>query len=149
MPAVANASNRFDRWTRIATVALITGATAWLAKLVVIVAADGADSGAVNAAESAFFVLGFVLLLAGSCAVGLWLTRGRGPVVRIVAALLAPVTFLVSMQLLLPAGEAMVGDRGPDYVREESGIFLTAVLWLVLGVLVAISSRPPHRPATR
>ena len=147
MQAVANASNRFDRWTRIATVALIAGASMWLVKLVVIVVTDGAESGTGDAAAAVFFLPGFVLLLSGSSAVGLWLTRGRGPVVRIVAALLAPVTFYVSMDLLDSVGEALVGDLGPNYVREESGILLAAVLWLALGVLVAVFSRPPRLPA--
>ena len=144
MRAVANASNRFDRWTRIATVALIAGATAWLVKLVVIVATDGAESGAGDAAAAVFFLPGFVLLLGGSSAVGLWLTRGRGAIVRIAAALLAPVVFFVSMNLLDPAGEALVGDLGPDYAREEAGILLAALLWLALGILVAADS-PPRR----
>jgi hypothetical protein len=46
------------------------------------------------------------------------------------------------MNLLDPAGEALVGDVGPDYVREEAGIFLAAVLWLTLGALAAVSSHP-------
>jgi hypothetical protein len=90
---------------------------------------------------------GFVLLLGGSTTVGLWLTRGRGPVVRIAAALLTPVTFYVSMDLLDPVGEALVGDLGPDYAREESGILLAALLWLALGILVAAGSRPRRLPA--
>jgi hypothetical protein len=144
MQTVASTGTRFDRWMKIATLALIAGASAWLAKLVVIVMTDGADNGVGDAATAVFFLLGFVLLLGGSSAVGLWLTRGRGPGVRIVAALLALVTFLVSWQLLIPVGEALVGDRGPNYVRDESGILLNALLWLALGILVAVGSRP-HR----
>jgi hypothetical protein len=127
---------------RIATLALIAGASAWLAKLVVIVTTDGADNGAGDAATAVFFLLGFVLLLGGSSAVGLGLTRGRGRVVRIAAALLASVAFLVSWLALQPVGEAMVGDLGPNYVREESAIWLNALLWLALGILVAVGSRP-------
>jgi hypothetical protein len=133
---------RFDRWTRIARVALIAGGIAWLLKLVVIVATDGADSGTADAVVGMFFLLGFVLLLGGSTAVGLWLTRSRGPVLRIAAGLVAPLVFFLSMNLLDPAGEALVGDLGPDYVREEAGIFLAAVLWLTLGVLTAVLSPP-------
>jgi hypothetical protein len=146
MQTVASTSTRFDQWMRIATLALIAGASSWLVKLVVIVTTDGADSGAGDAAAAVFFLLGFVLLLSGSSAVGLWLMRGRGPVVRIAAALLAPVTFLVSWNLLDPVGEAMVGDRGPDYTSEESGILLNALLWLALGLLVAAGSRPRRLP---
>jgi hypothetical protein len=146
MQTVASTSNRFDQWMKIATLALIAGASSWLVKLVVIVITDGADSGAGDAAAAVFFLLGFVLLLSGSSAVGLWLTRGRGPVVRIAAALLAPVTFLVSWNLLDPVGEAMVGDLGPDYTREESGILLNALLWLALGILVAAGPRPRRLP---
>ncbi|HEU0245683.1 MAG TPA: hypothetical protein VFR38_01210 [Gaiellaceae bacterium] len=129
---------------KVATLALIAGASAWLVKLVVIVITDGADSGAGDAAAAVFFLPGFLLLLIGSSAVGLWLTRGRGPVVRIVAGLLAPVAFLASMNLLDPIGEALVGDLGPDYAREEAGILLTALLWLALSILVAAGSRPHH-----
>jgi len=132
---------------RIATLALIAGASMWLVKLVVIVITDSGDSGAEDAATGVFFLLGFALLLIGSSAVGLWLTRGRGPVVRIAAALLSSATFLVSMNLLDPLGEALVGDLGPDYAREEAGILLTALLWLALGILVAAGSRPRRLPA--
>jgi hypothetical protein len=147
MQAVANTSTRFDQWMRIATLALIAGASSWLVKLVVIVITDGADSGAGDAAAAVFFLLGFVLLLSGSSAVGLWLTRGRGRVVRIAAGLIAPVTFLVSWQLLIGVGRALVGDLGPNYVGEESGIWLNALLWLALGVLVAAGLRPRRLPA--
>jgi len=129
---------------RLATLALIAGATAWLVKLIVIVVTDGAESGAGDVAAAVFFLPGFVLLLIGSSAVGLWLTRRRGPVVRVVAGLLAPVAFLVSMNVLDPLGEALVGDLGPDYAREEAGILLAALLWLALGILVAADS-PPRR----
>ncbi len=43
------------------------------------------------------------------------------------------------MNLLDPIGEKLVGNAGPDYVREEAGIFLATVLWLVLAALVATS----------
>lgn len=144
MQEVASTTTRFEQWMKIARVALIAGASAWLVKLVVIVITDGAESGAGDAAAAVFFLLGFVLLLGGSSAVGLWLTRGRGPIVRIAAALLAPVTFLVSMNLLDPVGEALVGDLGPTYAREEAGILLAALLWLALGILVAAGSRHPR-----
>jgi hypothetical protein len=140
--AVPNTSTRFDQWMKIAMLALIAGASSWLVKLVVIVITDGAESGAGDAAAAVFFLLGFVLLVSGSSAVGLWLTHGRGRVVRIAAALLASVTFLASWQLLDPVGAALVGDRGPTYVNEEAGILLAALLWLALGVLVAAGSRP-------
>ena len=126
---------------------LIAGASAWLVKLAVIVITDGAESGAGDGAAAVFFLVGFVLLLIGSSAVGLWLTRSRGPVMRIVAGLLALVAFLVSMNLLDPAGEALVGDLGPDYAREEAGILLAGLLWLALGILVAAASRPRRLPA--
>ena len=144
---VPSTSTRLDQWMKVATLALIAGASAWLVKLVVIVITDGAESGAGDATAAVFFLPGFVLLLTGSSAVGLWLTRSRGSVVRIVAGLLAPVVFLVSMNLLDPVGEALVGDLGPDYAREEAGILLAALLWLALGVLVAAGSRPRRLPA--
>lgn len=146
MQTAASTSTRFDQWMKIATFALIAGASAWLVKLVVIVVTDDPEGGAGDAAVAVFFLLGFVFLLSGSSAVGLWLTRGRGPVVRIGAVLLAAVTFIVSMNLLDPAGEALVGDLGPDYVREEAGILLAALLWLALGILAAAGSRPGRLP---
>jgi len=148
MQTVASTSTRFDQWMKIATLALIAGASMWLVKLVVIVVTDGAESGAGDAAAAVFFLPGFVLLLSGSSAVGLWLTRRRGPVVRVVAGLLAPVAFLVSMNVLDPLGEALVGDLGPDYAREEAGILLAALLWLALGLLVAAGLRLHRSPAT-
>ena len=52
MQTVASTSTRLDQWMKIATLALIAGASMWLVKLVVIVITDGAESGAGDAAAA-------------------------------------------------------------------------------------------------
>jgi len=123
---------------------LLGGAIAWLAKLAVIVATDGEQTD--TGAAAVFYLSGFVLLLVGSTAFGLWLTP-RGLALRIGAALLGPVAFVGSVSLLDAAAKALIGGRGPSYADDEWGILFAAVFWLAVGLVVAASifDRAPTR----
>jgi thiol:disulfide interchange protein len=117
---------------RLATGLVLAGAAAWLAKLGVIVATDGAQTD--TGAAAALYLTGLVLLALGAAALGLWLARGRHFTVRIGAALLGPVAFFVSMNVLDSAAKATLDDRGPGYAHDEWGILFSAILWLGIGL---------------
>jgi hypothetical protein len=132
-------------WIAIAGTALIVGGVAWLLKLWVIVATDGWVM--YTGAAGAFFDLGLYLLLIGSTGLGLRLTMKEEPAFRIAAVVASPVAFVVSFAVLLgigytivSIGRAVVGNAVPSYLLEEGGIFITAVLWLVIGVTLVLGS---------
>lgn len=128
------------RPTTILALLAATGGAAWLAKLAVIAATDGATTD--TGAAAAFYLLGLALLAIGSAAVGLRVAAGRHLAVRIFAVALSPALFFVSFMLLDSIAKLLVGDAGPVWLQDEAGIGLTAAFWLVTGLLLA-------RPASR
>jgi hypothetical protein len=124
------------RWPVMSGLVAATGALCWLVKLSVIVATGGEviDTGA----AAVFYLLGTGLLLLGGLLIGLWLTAGRGTLLRIAGGILGLVVFLISFLILDAIGQAVVGQRGPDYAAQESGIFLTAICWLTIGLWVSL-----------
>jgi hypothetical protein len=127
-------------WTAVAGVALVLGGAAWFAKLAVIVATDGRV--AYTGAAGACFTLGLALMLAGSTGVGLRLARNAETGLRISAAALSPVAFVISFAFLQGAVVAIydlahgaVGSLGPAYFREEAAILVTAAASLVAGAM--------------
>ena len=128
-------------WTAVAGVALVLGGAAWYAKLAVIVATDGRV--AYTGAAGMFFDLGLALMLLGSTGVGLRLARNAETGLRISAAALSPVAFLLAFGILQGAVVGLydlarwaVGSMGPDYVREEAVIVVTAVASLAAGAML-------------
>lgn len=125
-------------WIAIAGTALVFGGVAWLAKLAVVVATDGRVTA--TGAAGTFFTLGLVLILIGSTGTGLWLKMNGEATSRIAGIVMSPVVLVVSFMILqgivmglLTVAQAVVGGLGPDYVREEAIILLTAVASLVVG----------------
>jgi hypothetical protein len=123
----------------------MAGGVSWLLKLGVIVGTGGevVDTGA----AAVFYLLGVLLLVLGALLVGLWLTAGRGIPVRAAGAIVGILAFFASFAVLDAIGQGIVGQRGPNYAADESGIFLTAVIWLAIGVLVWSRSRRAPNPA--
>jgi hypothetical protein len=130
--------------TILATLAAAGGA-AWLAKLAVIVATDGATTD--TGAAAAFYLMGIVLLAIGSAAVGSRLAARRHLALKIVALATSPALFFLSYALLDGIAKTLVGDAGPAWLEDEAGITLTAAVWLVTGVLLA-SRKMRVRPNT-
>jgi hypothetical protein len=130
-------------WIAIAGTSLVVGGVAWFLKLWVIVATDGRV--VATGAAGAFFDLGLYSLLVGSTGLGLRLTMKEPTVTRIAAAVGSPVTFVLSFAILSGVGYALVaigrvivGDALPSYLLEEGGIFLSAVVWLVIGIWLVV-----------
>ena len=119
-------------------------------KLWVIVATDGRV--VATGAAGAFFDLGFYSLLVGSTGLGVRLTMNQEPAMRGVAAVGSPVVFILSFALfsgigyaILVVGGAFAGISSPSYLLEEVGIFISAVVWLIIGVILLLGSvRKPH-----
>ena len=141
-------------WTAIAGTILIVGGVAWILKLWVIVATDGRVVAA--GAAGAFFDLGFYSLLVGSTGIGVRLMMNQEPSMRVVLALASPVAFILSVALFLAIGYAILAVGGalagvslPGYLLEEAGIFISAVVWLIIGVILLLGSvRKPHMTVT-
>lgn len=123
-------------------------------KLWVIVATDGRV--VATGAAGAFFDLGFYSLLVGSTGLGVRLTMNQEPAMRGVAAVGSPVVFILSFALfsgigyaILVVGGAFAGISPPSYLLEEVGIFISAVVWLIIGVILLLGSvRKPHMTVT-
>ena len=141
-------------WTAIAGTTLIVGGIAWIMKLWVIVATDGRV--VATGAAGAFFDLGFYALLVGSTGIGVRLMMHQEPSMRVVLALASPVAFFLSFALfsgigyaILAAGGVLAGVSPPGYLFREAGIFISAVVWLAIGlVLVFESVRELRRAVT-
>lgn len=130
-------------WIAIAGTALVVGGVAWILKLWVIVATDGRV--VATGAAGAFFDLGHYSLLVGSTGLGLRLTMNQDPSLRVVLAVASPVAFYVSFAIfsaigyaIVAIGRVIVGDALPSYLLEEAGIFLSAVVWLVVGIWLVV-----------
>ena len=133
----------YSRWTRlwmvIAGASLFLGGTAWIFKLGVVISTGGRVMYTGSAAT--LFDLGLILLLVGSTGVGLRLTADGKAAPPIVGIALSPLVFVVSFMILqgfvvalVDAVRAVGFGPGPDYVREEAIILLTAAVALVAGV---------------
>jgi hypothetical protein len=128
-------------WLRLATGLVLAGAVAWLVKLGVIVATETTTG---NIGTSVFFLAGFVLMLLGAAAMGVWLTRNIHVLVRVVAGAAGAAVFFISMNTIDSGAKSVLGDVGPHYVREEWGILAAAIIWLVVGLVAIQRSRAPR-----
>jgi len=130
-------------WIAIAGTSLVVGGVAWLLKLWVIVATDGQV--VATGAAGAFFDLGLYSLLVGSTGLGLRLAMNQEPSMRVVLAVASPIAFVVSFVVflvigyaILAIGRVVVGDALPRYLLEEGGIFISAVVWLIVGIWLVV-----------
>jgi hypothetical protein len=138
-------------WTAIAGTILVVGGVAWLLKLWVIVATDGrvVATGAVGA----FFDLGFYSLLVGSTGLGVRLTANQDTAMRGVGAVGSLAAFFLPFSLFsavgnaaLDLGGAVIGVSLPGYLLGEAGIFISAVVWLAIGLASRFGSvREPRK----
>jgi hypothetical protein len=134
------------RWTTISGLAALAGGLAWIAKLAVIVATDGAqtDTGAAGVA----FLLGAVLLCVGAATAALAATHGRPKLAVISAVVLSPVALAVTFVAIQTVVVTAAANVEPDYLRAEAGVLVTALLATAwgLGRAVTASRRRPIVP---
>jgi hypothetical protein len=139
-------------WAAIAGTILVVGGVAWLLKLWVIVATDGRVV-ATGAAGAFFDLLGFYSLLVGSTGLGVRLMAKQDTAMRGVGAVASLAAFFLSFSLFsavgytaLDVGGAVIGVSLPSYLLEEAGIFISAVVWLAIGLALLFGSvREPRK----
>ena len=123
------------------SIVLAAGGLAWLAKMAVIAASDGADAGTSSAAASVFYLLGVALMPAGLAGVAVALAAGRHLVLRVVAGIAGFLSFFVSYVVLEGIAQSLVGDTGPTWLGDEVGILVTGIVLAATGLLVAQRSQ--------
>lgn len=120
-----------------AAAVLAAGGGAWLAKMAVIAATDGAVSGAGSTAASVFYLLGVALMAAGLAAVAVALTAGRNVVIRAAAGVVGLVSFFVVYVVVENIAKAIAGNAGPSWLEDEVGILATGAVLMTAGLLIA------------
>lgn len=118
---------------------LAIGGVAWLVK-VALIAANGGEN-TTEGIVAVFFFIGAFGLLVGSSSLGLWLARTRPVIVRVLAAILAITFFWLTFGLIDEAMQSIVGSAGPQWVQDEMGIVVTAIIWLAIGLWVRARAR--------
>lgn len=135
------------RWSWIAGWLLCIGGIAWLTKVAVIVAKDGRE---LDTGAAAWLMrLGLVTLFPGATGVGLWLARRAGIAPRVLAVLLSPVVLAATLVGLGMISVALLGARGPAYLKEEIGIVVGGAVWLAVGAWLLARVRRTPVEATR
>jgi hypothetical protein len=124
------------------SIVLAAGGFAWLTKMAVIAATDGAEAGTGSAAASVFYLLGVALMPAGLAGVAVALAAGRHLVLRVVAGIAGFLSFFASYAVLESIAQAIVGDTDPTWLGDEVGILLTGVVLMTAGLLAAQHSQP-------
>ena len=116
-----------DEWGRTAAITALLGAVAWLAKLAVVIGTAGrvTDDGAAGV----LFLLGAVLLIAGSTYLGVALTRSRPRWQRIAAVVLSPVLFVASVVALGILQDLVLPSSVADHLADEVNVVGAALLW--------------------
>jgi hypothetical protein len=122
-----------------AAAVLAAGGLAWLAKMAVITATDGAVADGATAA-GVFYLLGVVLMPAGLAGVAVALTAGRHGAIRGAAAVGGLFSFFVLFVALEGVAKGLVGDAGPSWLQDEAGILVTGAVLMGGGLLAARSA---------
>jgi hypothetical protein len=133
-----------QRWITIGSATAIAGGMAFLVKLAVLAATDGAESIAV----ATFYFLGNGLCALGSIGVALRLLQRRALPIRIGGAMVAPIAFAITFLWLDSVVVPLTREHVPAWAEVEGGVFLTALIWLAAGTW-ALRTRGAAMPATQ
>lgn len=133
-----------QRLVTVATGAAVAGAVAWIAKLAVLAATDGAESTAV----ATLYVAGLILLAVGSIGIVLQLLDRRPFWLRVVTGVLAPAAFIVVFLFLDGVLVPLTEDHVADWAKAEAGVLAAAVIWLAAGTWALRSTRGASPRAT-
>lgn len=116
-----------QRYIGAAAAVAALGGAAWITKVAVLAATDGDDSALV----SALWTAGILLMTFGATWIGVRLAGDRPlPVVIALAVPCVLLPFMTFEAVIDPLAEAAVGDLGPSWFAEESGILATGLVWL-------------------
>jgi hypothetical protein len=111
---------------RFLTYAAAAGGLAWLCKLAVLAATDGAESAAV----ATLYFSGLCLTTIGSIGIVLRLLERRPRWLCAVGAAIAPFAWLAIFSLLDSTLVPVTKDHVPEWAKVEAGVFTAAVLSL-------------------
>lgn len=120
-----------------AALVLAAGGFAWLAKMAVITATDGAVDGAASSTAGVFYLMGVALMAAGLAGVAVALTAGRHVALRVAAGVAGFTSFFVIYVMLESIAQAVAGDAGPSWMADEVGILATGAALMAAGLLIA------------
>jgi len=137
MTMIENATGRRagGRARQVAATAAVSCGAAWYAKLAVLAATDGAESGAVFA----LWALGMLSLFVAAAAAAMALLRGRHVVLRVVAGVLAvPIAFT-----LVNIADTIAKSiySGESWFRTEVGLLVIGAVAAMLGIVVLVRDR--------
>lgn len=119
---------------------LAAGGLAWLAKLAVITATDGAVTS--DGFAAVFFVLGVALMSLGLGGVAFAVSAGRSTPVRVASAVGGLLAFFVIFVVLEGIAKSIAGGAGPSWFEDEVGILATGVVLMTAGLLTVRSTTP-------
>ena len=117
--------------SRLAVLAAITSAVAWGLKAVAIGTAGGLDR---SPFESPLFGLGLAALVVAFASLGLAAARDRPPAFKIIAAV-AGVLIGFALSMLSSVVAELVIPESAGWVKEEAGLWFSALLALLLTAL--------------
>lgn len=126
-----------------AAAVLAAGGLAWLAKMAVIAASDGAAAGLDANTASVFFILGVVLMCSGLVGIAFALSAGRHRVLRVLSAIGGFVAFFAIFVVLEELGKGVAGQSGPSWFEDEVGILVTGTVLMTAGLLTVRSTTAP------
>lgn len=129
-------------------VVIAAGGIAWLAKVAVIAASDGATSGFPDAATGVLYLAGVALMTLGLAGAAVALTAGRHAVLRALAGLAGIAGWGVLYVALEAPARSLVADAGPAWLGDEVGILVTAAV-VTAAALAALRARIGGRVTVR
>ena len=116
---------------------LAGGGLAWVAKIAVIAASDGAETGFASTLAAILYLLGVAGMAAGLCALAVSLSAGRPVAVRVLAGVAGFVSFFAAYVAIESVAKGIAGDSGPAWFGDEVGILATGALLAAAGLYAA------------
>ena len=116
---------------------LAAGGLAWVAKIAVIAASDGAETGSAETLAGVLYLSGVACMAIGLAGVGVALTTGRHVVLRILAGIGGFLSFFVAYVAIESVAKGLAGDAGPAWFGDEVGILATGAALAATGLLAA------------
>jgi hypothetical protein len=133
-----------QRYIQVAAATTALGGAAWVTKVAVLAATDGADSGLIGL----LWLVGFFGMTLGASWIGVRLAGDRHIVVAVLLGVLtALLPFMTYDNIVDPLAESVVGDAGPAWFAEEAGILAAGVIWLAASLPAWLGTTSPARSA--
>ena len=128
-----------EKWVRFALLMFLVGGIAWLLKLTAIATLD-----VENPLEGPLFVIGLVTLLAGSTGIGATILLRASLPLYLVGCVVSVIVFWFFFNFLDPVGRTLFSPDRSHWFYDETGILITAVVAVVLGLILLRRSPQRH-----